>query len=106
MRKIVFENENGKKLNCELLKGQRASDYKERYDDSCIYCVSGAYSRPSGRKERIEDDILDTMYQFKGHNYRIIGYNSSFFSCGYILEGNDKKYLIVETYASRYAIEI
>ena len=73
----------------------------ERYYDSDIYGLDYAYERASVYKYRAERAILDEMNEKGGFGYRILGYNSCTFSCGYIYEENGQKHFVYHTKDNR-----
>ena len=94
---------NTTKLNNTTEKAKRWIDSYNRAD----YCsVESFYNRPSYNKIRAENECIDRMNSINGHRYRyrVLGGNSSFFTCGYLSE--DSKTLYIETACRTYEIEL
>ena len=68
--------------------------------------VKEVYRKPSARKISAENDILAEMREIGGYGYKVTGYNSSFFSCGYLYDGNDGKHLVYHTASHRYDVKM
>ena len=63
---------------------QKAQAYINAYNRSDIYSLNQAYGRPSNEKTRADYNCRMMMQSEGGHNYKIIGYNSSFFTVAWI----------------------
>ena len=79
---------------------KRAKYYINAYNRSEIYYIYQAYEKPSTAKIRADYNYRMMMQSEGGHNYKIIGYNSSFFTVAWIA-GNS---LRVETFANSFVI--
>ena len=89
------------KLNKETQKGQH---YIYMYNNASCISVTDFYSRPSYRKISIEKKIIEKMIDNKCYGYRVLGGNSSFFTCGY--KSEDDKKLYIETQCNTFEIEL
>lgn len=69
----------------------------QRYYNSNIYNLDYAYQNASVYKYRAERSILEEMREKNGLGYRILGYNTSTFSCGYTYEENGQKHFVYHT---------
>lgn len=83
---------------------QKAKRWIDSYFNSTCYSVLDFYSRPSQNKIYIEQRIRDNMNNDGYHDYRILGGNSSFYTCGY--RTLDNKKLIIETAYNTFVIEL
>ena len=63
---------------------KKAQAYINAYNHSDIYSLNQAYGRPSTAKTRADYSCRMMMQSEGGHNYKIIGYNSSFFTVAWI----------------------
>ena len=63
---------------------KQAERYINAYNRSSMYDLQDAYGRPSTRKTRADYNCRMMMQSEGGHNYKIIGYNSSFFTVAWI----------------------
>ena len=63
---------------------KQAKRYIDAYNRSEIYYLNQAYRTPSTRKTRADYNCRMMMQSEGGHNYKIIGYNSSFFTVAWI----------------------
>ena len=64
-----------------------------------------AYGSPSAKKVEAFNHIIKEMESVNGWGIRITGAGSNYFSCAYLVMGEDrKKYLIYHTHVNRYAI--
>lgn len=63
---------------------KQAERYINAYNRSSMYNLQDAYRNPSTRKTRAEYNCRMMMQSEGGHNYKIIGYNSSFFTVAWI----------------------
>lgn len=68
------------------------------------YSVENFYSRPSYNKIRAENECINKMKSINGYGYRVLGGNSSFFTCGYKSENGDILY--IETACNTYEIAL
>lgn len=73
------------------------------YNNANSNSVREFYQKPSYYKQQAEKRILVEKRNINGYDYRVIGGNSSFFSCGYkYTDDNNKEHLVYHTYANRY----
>ena len=63
---------------------QKAQEYITAYNRSSMYDLQDAYRTPSTRKTKADYNCRMMMQSEGGHNYKIIGYNSSFFTVAWI----------------------
>ena len=68
--------------------------------------VYDVYAKPSVNKLRAEREILDYMLDQNGYGYRVISYNTSFFTVGYIIRNDEGKLFVYETAQHRYYLPI
>ena len=69
-------------------------------------CVKDVYIRPSAAKRRAELDIIDYLVDQDGYGYRVMSYNTSFFTVGYIIQNDEGKLFVYETAQHRYFLPI
>ena len=79
---------------------KKAQAFINAYNRSSMYDLQDAYVKPSTRKTRADYNCRMMMQSEGGHNYKIIGYNSSFFTVAWIA-GKD---LRIETAANSFVI--
>ena len=82
----------------------RAENWVNSYFNSSYYGVEQFYNRPSYNKIRAERECINRMLEVKGEGYRVLGGNSSFFTCGYL--SNDSKILYIETACNTFEIAL
>ena len=63
---------------------KKAQAYINAYNRSSMYDLQDAYRTPSTRMTRADYNCRMMMQSEGGHNYKIIGYNSSFFTVAWI----------------------
>lgn len=63
---------------------KKAQAYINAYNRSDIYSLREAYANPSTAKTNADYSCRMMMQSEGGHNYKIIGYNSSFFTVAWI----------------------
>ena len=63
---------------------KQAERYINAYKRSSMYDLQDAYVKPSTRKTRVDYNCRMMMQSEGGHNYKIIGYNSSVFTVAWI----------------------
>mgnify|MGYP001772419730 CR=1 FL=1 len=63
---------------------KKAQAFINAYNRSSMYDLQDAYRTPSTRKTRADYNCRMMMQSEGGHNYKIIGYNSSFFTVAWI----------------------
>lgn len=83
---------------------KKASNWIGSYNRANYYSVEDFYKNPSCNKIRAERYCLDRMNEINGHGYRILGGNSSFFTCGYMSQ--DNKTLYIETACNTFEIAL
>lgn len=79
---------------------KKAQAYINAYNRSSMYDLQDAYRTPSTRKTRANYNCRMMMESEGGHGYKIIGYNSSFFTVAWIA-GNA---LRIETACNSFVI--
>lgn len=63
---------------------KKAQSFINAYNRSKIFDIYGAYANPSTAKTNADYSCRMMMQSEGGHNYKIIGYNSSFFTVAWI----------------------
>ena len=63
---------------------KKAQAFINAYKRSNIYSILEAYERPSSAKIQADYDRRSMKRSEGGHGYKIIGYNSSFFTVAWI----------------------
>lgn len=71
-----------------------------------IRYLNDVYGKPSINKMRAELDILVYMLNNDGYGYRVMSFNSSFFTVGYIIQNDEGKLFVYETAQRRYFLPI
>ena len=89
------------KLNNTTEKARNWIDSYKRADSTS---VQDFYNRPSYNKIRAEMGCIDRMNSVNGYGYRVLGGNSSFFTCGY--KSEDGKILYIETHCNTFEIAL
>ena len=79
---------------------KQAQHFINAYNRSEIYNIYQAYEKPSTAKTRADYNCRLMMESEGGQCYKIIGYNSNYFTAGW-LSGNA---LRVETFANSFVI--
>lgn len=86
---------------------QRAANICHSYDNARIISLTEAYKNPSISKQRAYSVCIKKMLEMGGFGLRIMGYNSCFFTVGWLY--TDPKtgviMLNVETAYNSYQIE-
>lgn len=90
-----------KKLNNTT---ERAIHWIRAYNNSNYTSVENFYTRPSENKIYAERQCIERMNFINGYGYRVLGGNSSFFTCGY--KSYDGKKLYIETACNTFEIEL
>lgn len=93
---------NFKELNEET---KQAKNFLKGYQLSTKTTIYDAYSKPSSKKISSYNELLYKMKELNGYGMKIISHCCDYYSCGYIIEENNQKYLICETYANSYKIK-
>ena len=83
---------------------ERAKRWINSYNKSYFYSVKQFYCNPSQFKINAEMDCINRMVKMDGKNYRVLGGNSSFFTCGYMSKNEDT--LFIETHCNTFAIPL
>lgn len=68
--------------------------------------VVDVYGKPSIHKVRAEREILNFMFNNDGYGYRVMSHNSSFFTVGYIIRKDGRKFFVYETAYNQYVLPI
>ena len=91
----------------KLNNTKRAANYRCSYNNARIICLTEAYKNPSISKQRAYADCINKMLKMGGYGFRIMGYNSCFFTAGwlYVDKATGQIMLNVETYGNTYTIE-
>ena len=84
-----------------MTKNQLKAKYAE-YLATPSRCVKDVYARPSANKIRAEYRIIDYLVDQNGYGYRVMSYNTSFFTVGYIIQNDEGKLFVYETAQHRY----
>lgn len=71
------------------------------YNNSRTYCLKQAYNNCSHFKKRAENEIIAEMFKNNGHSYKIIGFNSCTFSCGYLIDTPHGTEFVYHTHTKR-----
>ena len=64
---------------------KKAQSFINAYNRSKIFDIYGAYANPSTEKTRADYNCRMMMQSEGGHDYKIIGYNCSFFTVAWIV---------------------
>ena len=88
-----------------MSKNQLKAKYQQ-YLKAPLRYVADVYARPSVNKLRAERNILDYMLFNDGYGYRVMSYNTSFFTVGYIIQNDEGKLFVYETAQHRYYLPI
>ena len=88
-----------------MTKNQLRAKYAE-YLATPSRCVKDVYARPSANKIRAEYRIIDYLVDQNGYGYRVISYNSSFFTVGYIIRNEKGKCFVYETAYNQYVLPL
>ena len=88
-----------------MTKNQLKAKYKESLKAPILY-VNDVYARPSYNKIRAERNILAYMCDQDGYGYRVMSYNSSFFTVGYIIRNEKGKCFVYETAYNQYVLQL
>ena len=80
-----------------MTKTQKRVNYIQKFIYSDYTSVMNYYARPSYTKVTIEQSIKRQMLERNGKRYRVLGGNSSYFTCAYVYPKNDTWVLVIET---------
>ena len=88
-----------------MTKNQIKAKYQE-YLKTPIRYVNDVYGRPSLNKIRAERNIIKYMLNNDGYGYRVMSFNTSFFTVGYIIRNEKGKYFVYETAYNQYCLQL
>ena len=88
-----------------MTKNQLKAKYSE-YLRTPSRRVKDVYARPSADKIRAEYRIIDYLVDQNGYGYRVMSYNTSFFTVGYIIRNEKGKCFVYETAYNQYVLQI
>ena len=88
-----------------MTKNQLKAKYQQ-YLKAPLRYVADVYARPSIYKCIAERDILEYMHDENGYGYRVMSYNTSFFTVGYIIQNDEGKLFVYETAYNRYYLPL
>ena len=88
-----------------MTKNQLKAKYTE-YLVTPSRCVEDVYARPSIAKRRAEREIINYLVDQNGYGYRVMSYNTSFFTVGYIIRNDEGKLFVYETAQHRYYLPL
>ena len=88
-----------------MTKNQLKAKYAAYLSTPSRY-VNDVYARPSIYKERAERNILAYMLDQNGYGYRVMSFNISCFTVGYIIQNDEGKLFVYETAQNRYYLPI
>ena len=88
-----------------MTKNQLKAKYQEYLKTPNRY-VNDVYVRPSIYKKRAENNIFGYILDQDGYGYRVMSYNTSFFTVGYIIRNDEGKLFVYETAQHRYYLPI
>lgn len=83
---------------------QKASNWINGYFNSHYFGIEQFYNNPSCNKVRAERDCINRMIAINGTGYKVLGGNSSFFTCGYMDKSENTLY--IETFGNTYKIPL
>ena len=88
-----------------MTKKQLNAKYAE-YLSTPSRCVEDVYARPSTAKRRAQREIINYLVDQDGYGYRVMSYNTSFFTVGYIIRNDEGKLFVYETAQHRYYLPL
>ena len=88
-----------------MTKNQLKAKYQQYLKSPLLY-VADVYVRPSVNKCIAERNILRYMLNNDGYGYRVMSYNTSFFTVGYIIRNEKGKFFVYETAYNQYVLPI
>ena len=88
-----------------MTKNQLKAKYQQ-YLKAPVLFITDVYGRPSVNKIRAEKDIIEYMLDQNGYGYRVMSYNTSFFTVGYIIRNDEGKLFVYETAQHRYYLPL
>ena len=83
---------------------KKAQAFINAYFGSHYLTVRDCYSTRTYTKESIEDRILDRIYSEGMTDYRVLSFNTFYFTCGYM--DKSENILYVETHANIFEIDL
>ena len=88
-----------------MTKNQIKEKYQQ-YLKTPLRYVADVYARPSANKCIAERNIIKYMLNNNGYGYRVMSFNSSFFTVGYIIRNEKGKYFVYETAYNQYCLQL
>lgn len=88
-----------------MTKNQLKAKYQEFLKAPVMY-VNNVYTRPSIYKQIAERGILAYMLRNDGYGYRVMSFNTSFFTAGYIIRNEKGKCFVYETAHNKYVLQL
>ena len=88
-----------------MTKNQLKEKYQQ-YLKTPSRCVKDVYARPTISKRRAELDIINYLVDQNGYGYRVMSFNTSFFTVGYIIRNDEGKLFVYETAYNRYYLPL
>ena len=88
-----------------MTKNQLKAKY-QKFLGTPLRFVNDMYVRPSDNKIRAERVIYKYMLNNHGYGYRVMSYNTSFFTVGYIIQNDEGKLFVYETAQHRYYLPL
>ena len=88
-----------------MTKNQLKAKYQE-YLNTPSRCVKDVYTSPSIAKRRAELEIINYLVDQNGYGYRVMSFNASFFTVGYIIQNDEGKLFVYETAQHRYYLPL
>ena len=88
-----------------MTKNQLKAKYQE-YLKLPYRFVGDVYACPSDNKLKAELNIIAYMHDHHGYGYRVMSFNTSFFTVGYIIHNEQGKWFVYETAHNRYALQL
>ena len=88
-----------------MTKNQLKAKYQQ-YLQAPLRYIADVYARPSVNKCIAEQNILNYMMNNDGYGYRVMSYNTSFFTVGYIIQNDEGKLFVYETAQHRYYLPL
>ena len=88
------------RIKCNTRKTQNIKDAYHRYLMSTDYDLQDVYTTCSLRKAYAYNYCIELMNKYDGHTLKIIGYNTTTFSAGFIgvVDGKDAFVYITKSY--------
>lgn len=87
-------------------KTNKARNFIERYERSQEFTLRDCYINHSFEKARAEARCREKMFDMNGFGFKIMGFNSMAFTCGWLYEDKDGVLILhVETRANTYEMD-